>query len=77
MIDAGLALNESQKAQIMQETGDDGEDVIQAITSKGYWIGITLPDAASRANREAPSVTIFYAYAGSVQALSAEVIAVI
>ena len=62
---------------IMQETGDDGEDVIRAITSKGYWLGITLPDAAGRANREAPSVTIFYAYAGSVQALSAEVIAVI
>lgn len=77
VIDAGLALNESQKAQIMQETGDDGEDVIRAITSKGYWLGITLPDAAGRANREAPSVTIFYAYAGSVQALSAEVIAVI
>lgn len=77
VIDAGLALNESQKSQIMQETGDDGEDVIQAITSKGYWLGITLPDAAGRANREAPSVTIFYAYAGSVQALSAEVIVVI
>lgn len=77
VIDAGLTLNESQKAQIMQETGDNGEDVIQAITSKGYWVGVTLPDAAGRASREAPVVSIWYAYAGSVQSLSAEAIAVI
>ena len=69
VIDAGLELNESQQAQIMQELGDDGQDAIQAIVSKGYWIGVDLPDAAGRANREAPNVTILYAYAGAVQSL--------
>ena len=43
VIDAGLELNESQQAQIMQELGDDGQDAIQAIVSKGYWIGVDLP----------------------------------
>lgn len=77
VIDTGLELNESQKTQIMQETGDDGNDVVQAITSKGYWLGVTLPDAAGRADREAPTVTIFYAYAGSVQSLECEVVSII
>ena len=77
VIDAGLELNESQRAQIMQEVGDDGQDVVQAITSKGYWIGVDLPDAAGRANRESPNVTIYYAYAGSVQSLTCEVVSVI
>lgn len=77
VIDTGLELNESQKSQIMQETGDDGEQVIRDLSAKGYWLGVTLPDAAGRANRESPVVTIYYAYAGSVQSLSAEVTAVI
>ena len=77
VIDAGLELNESQQAQIMQELGDDGQDAIQAIVSKGYWIGVDLPDAAGRANREAPNVTILYAYAGAVQTLQCAVTTVI
>lgn len=77
VIDPGLTLNETQKAQIMQETGDDGEDVVQAITSKGYWLGVTLPDASGRVDREAPVVVLYYAYAGSVQSLECETVAVI
>ena len=69
VIDAGLSLNESQKSQIMQETGEYGEDAVKAITSKGYWLGVTMPDAATRADRGAPQVTVIYAYAGSVQRL--------
>ena len=77
VIDAGLALNESQQAQIMQELGDDGQDAIQAIVSKGYWIGVDLPDAAGRADREAPNVTTLYAYAGAVQSLQCAVTTVL
>ena len=58
----------------------DGTDIDMAavdMRDKIDQMKSTLPDAAGRANREAPSVTIFYAYAGSVQALSAEVIVVI
>lgn len=77
VIDTGLELNDSQKAQIMQETGDDGEEVVQAITSKGYWLGVTLPDAAGRVNREAPTVTLYYGYAGAIQSLNCEVNTVI
>lgn len=77
VIDTGLELNESQKAQIMQEVGEDGETAIQAIASKGYWLAVTMPDAATRADRGAPQVTIYYAYAGSVQSLQCEVTTVI
>lgn len=75
VIDTGLSLNETQRVQIMNETGS--ENVIQEIQSKGYWIGVSLPDAAGRAQREAPYVTVYYAYAGGVQKLQCEAVAVI
>lgn len=77
VIDSGLELDESQRAQIMQELGDEGESVVHAITSKGYWVGVDLPDAAGRATREAPNVTIYYAYASSVQNLRCSVVTVL
>lgn len=75
IIDAGLDLSESQKAQLMQETAD--ESVVNALFINGYWIGITMPAANVRADRGAPVVSVYYAYAGSVQTLRAEVSAVI
>lgn len=78
VIDAGITLNESQRAQIMQEVGDDLADTAcNDIQSKGYFVNISLPDAAGRATREAPYVTVYYAYAGSVQSLQCEVVSVI
>lgn len=75
VIDTGLELNESQRMQILNETGSD--DVLNDLYSKGYWIGVSLPDAAGRADREAPVVTVYYCYAGSIQRLDCEVTAVI
>lgn len=69
VIDTGLELNASQQAQIMQEAGEYGTTAVQAITSKGYWLKVSMPDAATRADRGAPQVTVIYAYAGSVQRL--------
>lgn len=75
VIDEGLALSEAQKAQIIQETND--EEVVNALFTKGFWVGVTMPAANERANREAPIVTVFYAYAGAVQSLSVETTAVL
>jgi hypothetical protein len=75
VIDTGLELNESQRMQILNETGSD--DVLNDLYAKGYWIGVSLPDAAGRADREEPIVTVYYCYAGSIQRLDCEVTAVI
>lgn len=77
VIDEGLELNESQKAQLMQELGDDAETAIQDLATKGYWLGVSMPDAAGRVDREAPAVTIVYAYAGSVQSLECAITTVL
>lgn len=75
VIDTGLELNESQRVQILNETGD--EQVLNDLFSKGYWIGVDMPDAAGRVDREPPVVSVYYAYAGSVQSLQCEVVSVI
>lgn len=75
IIDSGMTLGESQKAQILQET--DSEDTINALSSKGYWVGINMGDASTRADRGAPTVTLYYCYAGAVQALQCEVVSVV
>lgn len=75
VIDTGLELNESQRVQILNETGD--ETVLNDLFSKGYWIGVDMPDAAGRVDREPPVVSVYYAYAGSVQSLQCEVVSVI
>ncbi len=70
IIDTGVALSQAQRAQILQETGD--EDVANALFTKGYWMGITLPPANGRSNRQPPVVSLYWAYAGSVQKLNVE-----
>lgn len=66
VIDAGLALSNSQKQQILQEVG---QDISQALFTKGYWYGVTMPDANVRAQRGSPEISLYYCYAGSVQKL--------
>lgn len=75
IIDAGLELSSSQEAQLMQETAD--ESVVNALFINGYWVGISMPAANARADRGAPTVSVIYAYAGGVQKLDCEVLAVI
>lgn len=64
VIDTGLKLSDSQKAQLMQETG---EDISDALFSAGYWYRIDAPEANVRANRDSPDMALYYAYAGSCQ----------
>lgn len=64
VIDTGVKLSESQKAQLMQECG---EDIADALFSAGYWYSIEAPEANVRANRGSPAMALYYSYAGSVQ----------
>lgn len=52
VIDPGLDLSESQRAQIMQEVG---QDITGALFTKGYWYNIEMPAANVRAERGSPS----------------------
>ena len=76
VIDKSLELNESQKTQILQETGDD--QAANDLFSRGYWYRITLPTPAQRATtRKSAVLTLYYAYAGSVHRMDCEIVSVI
>lgn len=66
-IRVGTTLSESQKAQIQNAIGSD---VSSVITGKGFYLQIVPATAAIRAARTSPSMTLYYADGGSIQALS-------
>lgn len=63
IIDVGLNLSESQKAQIIQEVG---YDISKELYTNGYYVQIDDPGASIRVNRESPTISLYYTYAGSV-----------
>lgn len=63
VIDTGVVLSESQKAQLIAEIG---EDVSSEIFTKGYYLMVNDPGAAARVNRESPLLGLWYTYGGSV-----------
>lgn len=74
VIDTGVKLSESQKAQITLEVG---EDISDTLFSNGYWFGIEDPAANVRAQRGTPVVSLYYTYGGSVQRIEMPVTAVL
>lgn len=75
VIDEGIALSESQKAQIMQELGDS--EAPDDIETNGFYLQIEDPEANVRAERGTPVMNLYYAYAGSVQKVEMPVTAVL
>ena len=65
VIDTGINLSESQKSQILQETGDS--EAAGNLQTKGYVLQVLAPEAAVRAERGSPVCALYYAYAGSIQ----------
>lgn len=63
IIDPGVTLSESQKAELINEIG---QDVSSEIFTNGYYLQITDPGAVVRANRESPVMGLWYTYGGSV-----------
>jgi hypothetical protein len=62
-IDTGLVLSESQKAQVMRETG---KDLSTELNTVGYAILIEDAGASVRVGRQSPNISVYYTYAGSV-----------
>lgn len=74
VIDTGMTLSNAQKAQIMQEVG---EDISGDLGSTGYYLSVTDPSANVRAERGSPVMTLIFSYAGSVQKCELPVTAVL
>ena len=63
VIDPGVTLSESQKAQIYNETG---KDLTTELWTKGYAILVEDAGAAVRVGRNSPNISVYYTYGGSV-----------
>ena len=66
VIDTGVELSESQKAQLYAEAG---EDISTELYTNGYYIQVLDPGAAARVNRDSPIINVWYTYGGSVNRL--------
>ena len=67
VIDAGVTLSETQKAQVYQELG---MDVSQELFTNGYVLVVSEPSPQIRVNRESPDVSLYYTYGGSVNKIT-------
>ena len=74
VIDEGVTLSESQRAQATQEFGRDIADELYA---KGWYLLIADPEAAVRTQRGTPVMSLLYTYGGSVQKVEMPVTAAI
>lgn len=66
VIQAGVSLSQSQKAQLYNEIG---EDVSNTIYTDGYYLMVSDPGATARANRESPTIGLWFTYGGAVHKL--------
>ena len=62
-IDEGIELSESQKAQIMNETG---KDLTDELYTNGYAVIIEDAGASVRVGRQSPNISVYYTYGGSI-----------
>jgi hypothetical protein len=74
-MDEGISLSESQKSQILQETGNS--EATGELQSKGWFLLVLDPGAAVRARRGSPISSLYYSYGGSIQKVDLPVTAVI
>ncbi len=63
-IEAGVALSERQRSEVMTEAGLDISDELR---TQGYYIQVLDPGAPARARRESPIISLWYTYGGAVQ----------
>lgn len=74
VIDAGVELDEAQKATLFNEIG---QDVSDEIFTNGYYLLIADPGAQARVNRDTPQLGLWYTYGGSVHRVNLPVTAVL
>ena len=73
-IDPGVTLSESQRAQLINEIG---QDVSNQILTDGYYLMVADPGAQARVDRDTPTLGLWYTYGGSVHRLELPVTAIL
>lgn len=66
IIDPGVTLSQSQKAELTREAG---RDISGELATDGYVVQINDPAPAVRQKRESPEISLWYTYGGSVHRL--------
>ncbi|HWH86162.1 MAG TPA: DUF3383 domain-containing protein [Pseudomonas sp.] len=66
VIDTGIVLDESQKAEIAAQAG---MDISAQLQTSGYFIQILDPGPVPRKERKSPIINFWYTYGGSIQQL--------
>ena len=66
VIDMGIVLSESQKADVNQKAG---MDIASQLQMTGYFIQIKDPGPIARKNRQSPIINYWYTYGGAIQKL--------
>ena len=74
VIAPGVKLSEAQKAQLYSEIG---KNVADQIFTDGYYLQVEDPGAQARANRESPTMGVWYTYDGAVHSFNVPVTAVL
>ena len=74
VIDPGVELSESQKAQIFNETG---KDLSTELYTKGFAILVEDAGAAVRVGRNSPNISVYYTYGGSINKIEVASTAVV
>ena len=67
VIDLGVSLSQTQKAELMREAG---VDITTELYNSGYYLQIVDAPAATRQARESPACNFWYTYGGSVHRLN-------
>ena len=70
VIQSGVTLSQSQKAQLTSEIGEDKSSVIE---TDGYYLKVADPGAQARQNRETPVIGLWYTYGGAIHRLDVPV----
>lgn len=74
VIESGVVLSESQKAELYSEAG---MDISMEIFTKGYYLQILDPGPSARINRDSPIINLWYSYGGSINRLEVPISALL
>lgn len=66
VIDPGVVLSESQKAEVIREAG---QDITSNLENEGFFLQVQDAGAAVRTTRDTPNVSLWYVYGGSINRL--------
>lgn len=66
VIEAGVTLSESQKAQLFRETG---RDISSEVFTNGYYLIVEDPSPSVRVTRDSPNCSLYFTYGGAIHKL--------